>query len=274
MIRLSLIPAHHAAPFVGRGLTAGHLTLAQIAALVAPLGVVLVGTGAAGAALFALALSLALGWEAAFALLRRKPITRHGISTAMILTVALPEGLPLWQAGIAISFGVVLGELIFGGRGYGFLSPSVVVLAFLAFSFPAVALPGMGPWVVVATLPGALLLLTCGMISWRVIAGFVAGFIAIFVIADAPFAGWQSLVGLVFGIVFLLCDPVAVASTNLGRWVQGSLAGGLTVAFAATLGVSLAALVFAALLGSLFAPLVDNLICMVIARKREGRGHV
>jgi len=81
----------------------------------------------------------------------------------------------------------------------------------------------------------------------------------------------ETFVAVAFGLVFLIGDPVAGASTQLGRWVFGVLAGLLIVVFDTMAGpdVATAAIVFASLLASLFAPLIDHFAVALIVRRRR-----
>ena len=43
--------------------------------------------------------------------------------TSILFTLTLPPDLPLWQAAMGISFGVVIGKEVFGGTGKNFPEP-------------------------------------------------------------------------------------------------------------------------------------------------------
>ena len=55
----------------------------------------------------------------------------------MLFPLTLPPTIPLWQVGIGIAFGVVLGKEVFGGTGMNFLNPALTARAFLFFAYPA-----------------------------------------------------------------------------------------------------------------------------------------
>ena len=250
-----------------------HVTLAQAAALVAPAIATAVLRGPGMAATLGVALVAALFWEQLFALLRHRALTAHGLTTALIVAIMAPVTVPLWQIGLAVTMGVVLAELVFGGRGFGFLSAAVTSLAILVFSFPGIVLAGGEHWIAAMSLPGAAWLLWIGLISWRVLLAAGAAFIA------AALAQGEVLVfattgsALVFGLVFLACDPLSAASTNPGRWLYGGLTGGLIALFGAGSApeISANALVFAVLLASIFAPLLDQLVILQNSRRRSRR---
>lgn len=266
-------------PFLRLGWSPARVTLTQAAALLPPVLAAMALRGPQAVALLAVALIAALGWELAFALLRRRPLTAHGITTAMIVAVMVPVTVPLWQVAIAVTMGVVLAELIFGGRGFGFLGAAVVSLALLVFSFPGIALLGGEGWITAATLPGGFLLFAVGLISGRVLLAALAAALLAGVVQGGGLLP-QAVATLAFGLVFLGCDPVGSASTRPGRWVHGALIGGLTVAFAGAAfpGLTSAdpapgqnALVFAVLLAGVFAPLVDYLVSVEAAARMRRR---
>ncbi len=93
-----------------------------------------------------------LGWEALFAALRRHPISEGVLVTCTLFPLTLPPTIPLWQAALGISFGVVIGKEIFGGTGRNFLNPALTGRAFLYFAYPA-QITGDAVWKVL--LPGS-----------------------------------------------------------------------------------------------------------------------
>jgi Na+-transporting NADH:ubiquinone oxidoreductase subunit B len=104
------------------GWTPARITLAQMIALAAPVGVSLAERGTAQIALLVTASIACLVWELAFDLIRGRSPSLHTVTAALILAVLVPATVPLWQIAMAASFGVVFGELVFGGRGYGIVS--------------------------------------------------------------------------------------------------------------------------------------------------------
>ncbi|MDH3739127.1 MAG: RnfABCDGE type electron transport complex subunit D [Alphaproteobacteria bacterium] len=253
--------------------TADRIAVAFIVAVLPPLAGAFYEQGAALMLELAVALLVTLGWQIVFAWSRHSPIGWDGIVTAIAFVVMLPATVPLWQIALALTFGVVTGEQIFGGRGRAFLNPAAVGLAFLFFSFPASA-PGAASGLIgIATLPGAVLLVVLGLISWRVIVAAFAGFAAaafLTGIAD-PLVLLMSG-SFAFGLIFLGCDPVSAAATNPGRLIYGVLIGAITIALGGAGGAAeTSAVVFAVLLGSIFAPVIDHMVVWLHARRRRLR---
>ncbi len=177
----------------------GRATLVQVVALIAPVAAMLVLRGEAAFRLLAAVLLVTLIAEMAFALVRARPFSWHGAAAAMVVAVMLPPDLPVWEAGLAMAFGVVLADLVFGGRGFGFLAAPVVALSFLMFSFPQVALATPGGWIALAVLPGAALLLATGLASWRVLLTAVAVYVLTELAGGAVPAALPTLGAVAFG---------------------------------------------------------------------------
>jgi Na+-transporting NADH:ubiquinone oxidoreductase subunit B len=92
--------------------------------------------------------TLAVGgvWEVLFATVRGHEINEGFLVSSMLFALILPPDIPLWQVGLGISFGIVIGKEIFGGTGKNFLNPALTGRAFLFFAYPA-AMSGDSVWV-------------------------------------------------------------------------------------------------------------------------------
>ena len=251
-----------------------HVTAVTLVAVLLPLIVTIILRGPTIIAPIGLALGLSLAWSIVFSAIRKSPINWHTLVSALVFVLFLPVATPVWQSGIALSFGLVFGDLIFGSRGRGFLNAAVVALAFLLFSFPA-SQPEVAPTqVAVAAGLSGMFLLVFGLLSWRIITGF--GICIAVLPALLPIsAHWQTVnsATIVLGLVFLIGDPVAGASTHLGRWLYGALAAALVVVLGQT-GTGIGALpsiVFGALLASIFAPLLDQIAVYANVCRRAKR---
>jgi Na+-transporting NADH:ubiquinone oxidoreductase subunit B len=55
---------------------------------------------------------------------------------ALILTLLLPPSVPLWQAAVAMAFGMIFGNEMFGGWGRTLVHPAILAAAFALLSFP------------------------------------------------------------------------------------------------------------------------------------------
>lgn len=165
-------------------------------------------------------------WEVLFAVVRKHEINEGFLVTGMLFTLILPPSMPLWQAAVAISFGIVIGKEIFGGVGYNVLNPALAARAFAFFAYPAqmsgdnvwVAVDGLTkatPLAVVANAPrgesAAAVLGQAGYSFQEAFLGFIPGSIgetsALACLLGLAFllltgvASWRIITGCVFGLV-------------------------------------------------------------------------
>ncbi|MEJ1993346.1 MAG: RnfABCDGE type electron transport complex subunit D [Maritimibacter sp.] len=211
-------------------------------------------------------------WHLIFMLARAQPPSLAGAITALAVAMLVPQELSLIQLLLGITFGTVMGELVFGGWGRNVLNPATVTLAFLGFGFPAAPWPDFLLPVAWAAIPAALLGMIFGVMPVGVILGALvvlvpAGSMGMLAEAD------MSAAALV--LVLLVADPVSSASTQLGGWLNGLLYGALVLLFASNweLAAPVQFCVSAALLATLAAPLLDEFtITLWVSRRNKRHG--
>jgi Na+-transporting NADH:ubiquinone oxidoreductase subunit B len=93
-------------------------------------------------------------WEVLFATVRGHEVNEGFFVTSVLFSLTLPPTVPLWQAALGISFGVVVAKEVFGGTGKNFLNPALAGRAFLYFAYPA-QLSGDAVWTAVDGYSGA-----------------------------------------------------------------------------------------------------------------------
>ena len=76
-------------------------------------------------------------WEVLFCIVRRHEVNEGFFVTSILFALIVPPTLPLWQAALGITFGVVVAKELFGGTGRNFLNPALAGRAFLFFAYPA-----------------------------------------------------------------------------------------------------------------------------------------
>ena len=252
----------------------GHVSFAQGVALLFPVAFTAARDPEVFVLFLCVALIAALIWEALFAALRKQSYSLHGVTTGLIVSVLAPVDLNLWQLAMMVSLGVVFGELAFGGRGFGFLNAATVTLSLLIISFPEIRLQTPQTGIAIGSIAGAVLLVFLGLLSWRVLIGAGGGILLGWSLSGFPPEPAPVGIAVVFGLVFLIGDPISAASTSVGRWLYGALSGGLIVLFSQDGTPISHAVVFAALLASIFAPFIDHLVVLAHARRRSGGHHV
>lgn len=87
--------------------------------------------------LYIIVFAVAIFWEVLFSVVRRHEISEGVFVTALLYSLILPPTIPIWQACLGISFGIVIGKEIFGGTGKNFVNPALAGRAFLYFAYPA-----------------------------------------------------------------------------------------------------------------------------------------
>ena len=172
---------------------------------------------------FLVALLTGALWEAVFASLRDKPVDEGLFYIAWFFALMMPATVPLYQAALGMTFGIVVGKLIYGGSGRYLINPPLLGVAFLAFSYPSL-FQAEGAWVPVAAYdqPTVLELVTDeGGVKVISAVGYSWGQLFL---GDRPGAvGVVSTVGVLLGALFLLINGVASWRIMLGA-VAGLIA--------------------------------------------------
>lgn len=212
-------------------------------------------------------------WHLVFMLARAQAPSLSALVSALGIAMLAPEDLGVLRMVLGISFGVVMGELVFGGWGRNVVHPATITLSFLGFGFPAFGWPDFDPQVAWAAIPAIVIGVSTGVMPAALFAGAIlAGLAAV----SAGLLGGPVLLVAGIVLVLLVADPVTSAATTLGRWIHGALYTALVVllasGWAGAAPVQIA--VAAALLASLAAPLLDEAalaIWFAQRRRRHGR---
>ncbi len=168
---------------------------------------------------FFVALLVGAFWEALFATVRRQRVDEGLLAIAWLFALLLPASVPLYQVALGMTFGIVVGKLIYGGSGRYLVSPALLSLAFLTFSYPDL-LFGEGVWVPVEGYdqPTVLELVTDeGGVSVITAVGY--DFWQLF-LGDRPGSfGVVSIFGALLGAVFLVWTGMASWRIMLGAFL-------------------------------------------------------
>ena len=104
--------------------------------------------------IYAVVFAVGAFWEVLFCLIRHHEINEGFFVTSIVFSLVVPATMPLWQAALGISFGVIIGKEVFGGTGRNFVNPALCGRAFLFFAYPA-SISGTNCWVPVDGFSGA-----------------------------------------------------------------------------------------------------------------------
>lgn len=169
-------------------------------------------------------------WEVVFAVIRGHEVNEGFFVTSILFSLIVPATIPLWQAALGISFGVVIGKEIFGGTGKNFLNPALTGRAFLFFAYPA-EISGDAVWTAVDGFSGATALSVAasqgvvdnmlGSLTWmQAFLGNMQGSVgetstlAIFlggvILLVTKIASWRIVAGVMLGMV---------ATSYLFNWI-------------------------------------------------------
>lgn len=95
--------------------------------------------GLAALAQIATCILFAVGTEAAFQAVTRRPIRINDLSavvTGLLLAFCLPPTLPLWISALGAIFAIFVVKQLFGGLGFNIFNPAISARAFLVASWP------------------------------------------------------------------------------------------------------------------------------------------
>lgn len=268
-------------------------------------------------------------WEVLFCIVHHKEINEGFFVTSIVFALVVPATMPLWQAALGISFGVVIGKEVFGGTGRNFVNPALCGRAFLFFAYPA-SISGTNCWVPVdgfsgATplaqwaegglsalkdtagntinwmdafignipgsigegstlmiLVGALIILTTGVASLRIMVGILIGAFLTATLFNyigsetnnmfsMPFEWHAVLGGFAFGTVFMATDPVSSSFTSKGKWAFGILIGIMVIMIRTVNPAYPEGMMLAILFANCWAPLFDYLAAKRNIKRRLAR---
>lgn len=139
-------------------------------------------------------------------------------------------------------------------------------------------MPGsIGETSVIAIAIGAIILLWCGVASWKtMLSVFVGGAVMAFIFkgkCPEGFEWWQHLCvgGFAFGAVFMATDPVTSARTETGKWFYGFLIGCVAILVRVLNPGFPEGMMLAILLMNAVAPLIDYCVVQSNINKRAKR---
>lgn len=153
-------------------------------------------------------------WEVLFAMKRGHEVNEGFFVTSILFALILPPSIPLWQAALGISFGVVIGKEVFGGTGKNFLNPALTGRAFLFFAYPG-AMSGDAVWTAVDGYTGATALSIASSQGIDALAQQITWFDAFFGTVQGSM-GETSTLAIFIGGAILLATGIASLRIVIG----------------------------------------------------------
>lgn len=144
-------------------------------------------------------------------------------------------------------------------------------------------IPGsMGETSVLACLLGAVVLISTGIGSWRIMASMVMGLVLTVFLFNfigsttnplfSMSPAWHLVVGgFAFGCVFMATDPVSASMTQTGQWFYGLLIGFMVALIRVVNPAFPEGVMLAILFGNVFAPLIDYFVINANIKRRKLR---
>ncbi len=160
--------------------------------------------------------------EFMFAQIRNEEVNEGYLVTGLLIPMICPPTTPLWQLGLAVVFGTLIGKEVFGGTGMNFMNPALVARAFLFFAYPS-HMSGDMVWIydmpegVTGPTPLGEMLAGAAMPAASVcdmICGFIPGSV-----------GETSLIAILLGAFILLVTGIASWRIMLSIFCGGALMG-------------------------------------------------
>ncbi|ASP46796.1 NADH:ubiquinone reductase (Na(+)-transporting) subunit B [Cognaticolwellia beringensis] len=174
-------------------------------------------------------------WEVLFASVRKHEVNEGFFVSSILFALILPATIPLWQAAIGITFGIVIAKEVFGGTGKNFLNPALAGRAFLFFAYPS-EISGDAVWVAADGFSGATALSAAnqGLIEytvnadwWNAFWGYIPGSVgevstAMILLGGAyilykGIASWRIVLGVFAGMVVMsmLLNAIGSDTNNM-----------------------------------------------------------
>lgn len=158
-------------------------------------------------------------FEVIFATVRGHEVNEGFLVTSMLYALIVPVSIPLWQVGLGIAFGVVIGKEVFGGTGKNFLNPALTGRAFLYFAYPAY-MSGDSIWTPVDGFSGATALSISASAGFDQLAANGVEWMDAFIGTIQGSFGETSTLACLIGLAFLLITKIAN-----WRLILGCMAG-------------------------------------------------
>ena len=142
-------------------------------------------------------------------------------------------------------------------------------------------IPGsIGETSVIAILIGAVILISTGIASWRIMGSFLAGGLVMGALFNLMELNAYMTIdpvhqvvmgGFMFGMVFMATDPVTAASTNTGKYIYGFFGGFFSIMIRVFNPAYPEGVMMAILFMNVMAPMIDHYVIQANINRRQKR---
>jgi Na+-transporting NADH:ubiquinone oxidoreductase subunit B len=179
----------------------------------------------------------------------------------MLFSLFIPTGLSVHLVLFTGLFGLVFGEIIFGGRGYSFSHPVICGLCFLFIGWPEInPVHEQSYFIWLGLFVAATLLLLNRCVDPRALLPIVFSFVMLQLGGFAIDNSHPPDPIIAASILLLFMDPSVTPTTHLGRWIYGLLLGALLYLAGGqelSQGLTLRTTIMSGFFVSLLSPLID-----------------
>jgi Na+-transporting NADH:ubiquinone oxidoreductase subunit B len=187
--------------------------------------------------LVAVSYGVGLAIEFVFASVRGHAINEGFLVSGLLYPLILPVTIPLWQAGLGIAFGVIVGKEVFGGTGRNFLNPALTARCFVFFTYPSQMSGEI--WTGILNAKDQIVDGFSTATPLAVVAYAEKGADGMKVLEDAGFSLSNLIIGLVPGsvgetsVIAILLGAGVLLFTGVGSWrtMLSALIGALFVGY-------------------------------------------
>ena len=287
-------------PHVHCGRSTSEIMRDVVVALIPAAGAGIMLFGLRALLVIAVCVASCVGFEALFNYIVKKEQTIGDYSaavTGLLLSLALPANIPVWQCVVGSAFAIIIVKCLFGGLGYNVVNPAITARIFMVVSFASVTVASqsimldavagatplaraangetvnivnlllgthggaIGEACAIALIWGFLYLLVSRVITWHIPVTFVGSVFALSFLMEGNAMEALALIlsgGLLLGAIFMATDYVTSPVTPWGKVIFG-LGCGLLTFLIRYFGTYTEGVAFAILIMNILTPYIDKL---------------
>jgi len=201
--------------------------------------------------------------------------------TGSLLALTLPPTIPLWMAALGSVVAVAFGKMVFGGFGANLFNPAILgqsragqaITTTWQNTWLGFEAGSLGETSALLIILAGIYLLATKSAKWIPMLATLGG-ILLFSLMFYPGQNPLFLLGAggaLFGIVFMVTDPISQPKTNPALWIYGGLTGFLTV-FIRRYSLFAEGFMFALLITNSLMPIIEHGLKALTSKKAVAHG--